>query len=216
MIEPKVYSTSGQEIRTITLADSVFGLPDNGSVIWYAVNNELANRRLGTAHTKDRSEVHGSNAKPYKQKGTGRARRGDKKSPITVGGGVIFGPRHRDFSYVIPKKMKRLATKTILSLKVANDMLKVVEDFSPANGKTKELASVLKNWNNEGRIVLVVDGADESSKKIRRAAANLPTVDVLAYNALSAHTLFYARRVVILESTAKKLCDFYTKLETRV
>jgi large subunit ribosomal protein L4 len=93
--------------------------------------------RLGTASTKDRGEVHGSNAKPYKQKGTGNARRGDKKSPIMVGGGIVFGPKPRDFSYAMPKKAKRLAMKSILSLKVQDDRLKVVEDFSIESGRPR-------------------------------------------------------------------------------
>ena len=132
-----VYSIDGKELRNIELDDAVFGLPVNEDVIWYAINNELANKRLGTASTKDRGEVNGSNAKPYKQKGTGRARRGDKKSPVMVGGGTIFGPKPRDFSYSMPQKAKRLALKSILSLKVQNDTLKVVDDFSIESGKTK-------------------------------------------------------------------------------
>src|SRR5215471_9145707 len=104
----KVYSKEGKELRTIVLDDAVFGLPVNDDLIWYAINNELANRRQGNACTKGRAEVHGSNAKPYRQKGTGRARRGDKKSPILVGGGVIFGPKPKDYSYSMPKKAKRL------------------------------------------------------------------------------------------------------------
>ena len=113
-MEKKVFSVDGKELRTISLDDAVFGLPVNEDVIYYAVTNELANRRVGTACTKGRSEVHGSNAKPYKQKGTGHARRGDKKSPLLTGGGTIFGPKPRDFSYAIPKKEKRLAMKSIL------------------------------------------------------------------------------------------------------
>jgi len=107
----KVYSKEGNELRTMVLDDDVFGLPVNEDLIWYAINNELANRRQGNACTKTRSEVHGSNARPYRQKGTGRARRGDKKSPITVGGGTIFGPKPRDFSYSIPKKSKTAGAK---------------------------------------------------------------------------------------------------------
>ena len=129
-MEKKVYSTSGKELRTITLDDKVFGLPVNDDVIYYAITNELANKRVGTACTKTRAEVHGSNNKPYKQKGTGNARRGDKKSPIMVGGGITFGPKPRDFSYAIPKKEKRLAMKTILSAHAQGDRLTVVEDFT--------------------------------------------------------------------------------------
>jgi len=100
----KVFSKEGKELRSIVLDDAVFGLPVNDDLIWYAINNELANKRQGNASTKDRGEVNGSNAKPYKQKGTGRARRGDKKSPVLVGGGTMFGPKPRDFSYSMPKK----------------------------------------------------------------------------------------------------------------
>ena len=98
-METKVYSIDGSELHSIELDNNVFGLEDNTAVIYYAINNELANKRVGTACTKGRAEVHGSNAKPYSQKGTGRARRGDKKSPVLVGGGTIFGPKPRNFSY---------------------------------------------------------------------------------------------------------------------
>ena len=140
-----VYSIDGKELRSIELADAVFGIPVNEDVIWYAINNELANKRQGNASTKTRAEVSGSNARPYRQKGTGRARRGDKKSPILVGGGITFGPKPRDYSYSMPKKAKRLAIKSILSLKVQSDMLKIIEDFSVDSGKTKDLAGILKN-----------------------------------------------------------------------
>src|SRR5215469_5401887 len=155
-----VYSIDGKELRSIELSDGVFGLPLNEDLIWYAINNELANKRQGNASTKDRGEVHGSNARPYKQKGTGRARRGDKKSPITVGGGTIFGPKPRDFSYSMPKKAKRQALKAILSLKAQSDTLKIIEDFSVESGKTRDLAELLKNFgqNPNQRTVIVLRG----------------------------------------------------------
>jgi len=123
-MESKVVSTEGKELRTLELSEAVFGLPVNEDVIYYAINNELANARLGTASTKDRSEVHGTNRRPYSQKGTGRARHGDTKSNVYVGGGISFGPKPRDFSYMMPRKAKRLALKTILSLK-AQDALRL-------------------------------------------------------------------------------------------
>jgi large subunit ribosomal protein L4 len=206
-----VYSVEGREIRGIELDDAVFGLPVNEDVIWYAINNELANRRQGNASTKDRGEVHGSNAKPYKQKGTGRARRGDKKSPILVGGGVVFGPKPRDYSYSIPKKAKRLAIKSILSLKAQSDVLKIVEDFSVDSGKTKDLVGVLKNFGDAVRTVLVLKDNDPM---LKRAAANIPWLSYISYNRLSAHDLFYGRRVLMLETAAKNLCEFYAE-ETR-
>ncbi|MDR2048731.1 MAG: 50S ribosomal protein L4 [Treponema sp.] len=201
-----VYSKDGKELRTVELSEEVFGLPVNEDLIWYAINSELANKRLGTACTKDRGEVHGSNAKPYKQKGTGRARRGDKKSPVLVGGGTVFGPKPRDFSWSLPKKAKRAAMKTILSLKVQTDTLKIVEDFSIESGKTKDLATFLNSFGGPERTVIVLKDNDPL---IKRAGANIPWLSFLSYNRLRAHDLFYGRRVLLLESAAKNLNEFY-------
>jgi large subunit ribosomal protein L4 len=202
----KVYSIDGKEVRSIELAEDVFNLPVNEDVIWYAINNELANKRQGNASTKDRGEVHGSNAKPYKQKGTGRARRGDKKSPIMVGGGVVFGPRPRDFSYAIPKKAKRLAIKTILSLKAQSDTLKIIEDFSVESGKTKDIIKILRSLGDDQRTVVVLKDDDP---KVKLAGRNIPWLSFLSYNRLRAHDLFYGRRVLLLETAARNLNDFY-------
>lgn len=207
-MEKKVYSIDGKELRTINLDDKVFGLPVNEDVIYYAITNELANKRVGTACTKTRSEVHGSNAKPYKQKGTGNARRGDKKSPINVGGGTIFGPKPRDYSYSMPKKAKRLAMKSILSLQSQADRLTVVEDFSVESGKTKDLVKILKNFTDGERTVILLKDDDEL---IKRAGRNLPNVHFLSYNRLRAHDLFYARKVIMLEGAAKNLSEFYAE-----
>lgn len=203
-----VYSIDGKELRQIELKDNVFGQPVNEDVIWYAINNELANKRLGTASTKDRSEVNGSNAKPYKQKGTGNARRGDKKSPICVGGGITFGPRPRDFSYAMPKKAKRLAMKSILSLKVQDDILKIVEDFSVESGKTQDLAKILSKLGADERTVVILKDDDAM---VKRAGRNIPWLSFLSFNRLRAHDLFYGRRVIMLESAAKNLNEFYGK-----
>jgi large subunit ribosomal protein L4 len=208
-MEKKVYSVDGKELRTIQLDDEVFSLPVNDDVIYYAITNELANKRVGTACTKGRAEVHGSNAKPYKQKGTGRARRGDKKSPITVGGGTIFGPKPRDFSYSIPKKMKRLAMKSILSLKAQNDTLLVVEDFTIESGKTKELAVIVDRFAKDTRTVIILKDDDSL---IKRAGRNLHNVSFLSYNRLRAHDLFYGRKIILLETAAKNLSEFYKAL----
>ena len=207
-MEKKVYSTDGKELRTITLDDKVFGLPVNDDVIYYAITNELANMRTGTACTKGRAEVHGSNAKPYKQKGTGNARRGDKKSPICVGGGTIFGPKPRDFSYSMPKKAKRLAMKSILSMQAQSDRFTVVEDFTVESGKTNDLVKILDNFAKNERTVVVLKDDDEM---IKRAGRNIPALSFLSYNRLRAHDLFYARKVVVLESAVKNLSDFYAE-----
>ena len=201
-----VYSIDGKELRTIELDNSVFGLPANEDVIWYAINNELANQRLGTASTKDRGEVHGSNAKPYNQKGTGRARRGDKKSPLMVGGGVVFGPKPRDFSYSMPKKAKRLAMKSILSMKVQDDRLKIVEDFTVDSAKTKDLVKILRQLGADERTVVILKDNDP---KVKLAGRNIPWLSFLSFDRLRAHDLFYGRRVIMLESAAKNLSSFY-------
>jgi large subunit ribosomal protein L4 len=226
-----VYSIDGKELRSVELADAVFGLPVNDDVIWYAINNELANKRQGTVSTKGRAEVHGSNAKPYKQKGTGRARRGDKKSPLCVGGGTIFGPKPRDYSYTMPKKAKRLAMKSILSLKAQSDTLRIIEDFSLDSGKTKDLNTLLSNFctgcncKPGERTVLVLRGEEVNDKKgiddrndvlpgvrkIKQAGRMIPWLSFLSHSRLRAHDLFYGRCIIMTESAAKKLNEFYAE-----
>ena len=222
-----VYSIDGKELRKIELEDSVFGLPVNEDVIWYAINNELANKRQGTVSTKTRKEVHGSNARPYRQKGTGRARQGDKKSPITVGGGTIFGPKPRDYSYSMPKKAKRLAMKSILSLKAQNGNFRIIEDFSIDSGKTKDLEKTLENFGTPERTVIILNDLRELKESdtaawealynknvlTKRAGANIPWLHFLSYNSLRAHDLFYGRRIIVLESAAKNLNKFYSDKE---
>jgi large subunit ribosomal protein L4 len=206
-METKVFSTEGNEVRTIELNDLVFNREISDGSIYYAVNNELANRRVGTACTKGRADVNYSNTKPYKQKGTGNARAGDKKSPIWVGGGTIFGPKPRDYSYVLPKKMKRLAMKSLLSLGIQEERLVVVEDFSPESGKTKDLSAIIKNFvKDETRTIIILKDDDVM---MRRAAKNIPYLHVLSYNRLSAKELLYGRKVLVLETAAKNLNDFY-------
>jgi len=206
-METKVFSIKGEELRNITLSDVVFNREVSDGTIYYAVNNELANRRVGTACTKTRAEVNYSNTKPYKQKGTGNARAGDKKSPIWVGGGTIFGPKPRDYSSVMPRKMKRLAMKSLLSLSVLENRLAVVEDFTIESGKTKELCAILKNFVEENkRTVLILKDDDVM---MRRAAKNIPYLRVLSYNRLSAKELLYGKKVLMLETAATNLNEFY-------
>ena len=207
-MEKKVYSIDGKELRTINLDDKVFNLPVNEDVIYYAITNELANMRVGTACTKTRAEVHGSNAKPYKQKGTGNARRGDKKSPLCVGGGTIFGPKPRDYTHATPKQEKRLAMKTILSMRAQSDILTVVEDFTVESGKTKDLVKILNNFAKDTRTVILLKDDDA---KIKLAGRNIPTLSFLSFNRLRAHDLYYARKIIMLESAAKNLSEFYAE-----
>lgn len=208
-MKTNVFSIDGsQSAKTIELNDEVFNREVSEGTIYYAVNNELANRRVGTASTKTRGEVNFSNAKPYRQKGTaGNARAGDRKSPVWVGGGTIFGPRPRDYSYVLPKKMKRLAMKSLLSKGVQEERLVVVEDFSIESGKTKELNQILKNFVADEKRTVLILGDDDTMT--RRAARNIPYLRVLSYNRLSAKELLYGRKLLVLESAAKGLNEFY-------
>ena len=205
-MDKKVLSIEGKELRSIELDDAVFGIKVSEGAIYHAIRNELANLRIGTAATKTRSEVLGTHKKPWKQKGTGRARSGSKQSPIWVGGGVAFGPRPRDYGYRLPKKVKRLAFRSLLSMKAQDDSLKIVEDFSVESGKTKDLVSILKNLANGEKTVVILKDNDAL---IKRAGANIPTVSFLSFDRLRAHDLFYSRNVLMLETAAKLLNEFY-------
>lgn len=206
-MDKKVYSKEGIELRNIVLADSVFAREVSEGSIWHAIRNELANLRQGTAKTKTRREVNGSTSKPWRQKGTGRARAGRRRSPLWQGGGVVFGPQPRDYSYHLPKKIKRLAMKSILSIKAANDeSFRVVEDFHIESGKTRDLAAILNNFSNTGRTVLVLA---EDDKLTKRAGGNIKNLSLLTYNRLRAHDLYYGNNILILESAVKKLGEFY-------
>lgn len=209
-MKAKVFSINGEEIKDITLSDEVFGREVSEGSIYYAIRNELANRRVGTASTRTRSEVRGSGAKPWAQKGTGHARAGSKKSPVWVGGGTVFGPKPRDYSYSMPKKMKRAAMMSILSLKAKNDSIVVVEDFSIESGKTKDLINILKSLSVDGRAVVILKDDDAM---LRRAGRNIPGLSILSYNRLNAHKLYYGKKIVLLETAAGNLNDFYGKGE---
>jgi large subunit ribosomal protein L4 len=201
-----VYGLDGAAVREIELSDDVFNREVSEGSIYHAIRNEAANRRVGTASTKDRGEVQGSGKKPWKQKGTGRARAGHKRSPIWVGGGKVFGPKPRDYSYVLPRKVKRLAIKSILSLKNKSEALTVVTDFSVESGKTKDLVTALKKLAPGERTVIILKDDDA---KLRRAGRNVPWLSLLSFNRLEAHDLFYAKKLLLLETAALKLNDFY-------
>lgn len=205
-MDTKVLSIQGKELRSITLSDSVFAREVSDGAIYHAVRNELANARVGTAKTKTRAEVIGSRRKPWRQKGTGRARAGTYQSPVRVGGGVAFGPRPRDYSYKLPRKMKRSAMMSLLSQKAQNENLIVVEDFKIENGKTKDLAKILATLTGEVRTVLVLGDDDVM---IKRAGRNIAWASQLSYNRLRAHDLFYGQKLVLTESAVQKLNEFY-------
>ncbi|AFG36656.1 50S ribosomal protein L4 [Spirochaeta africana] len=205
-MDMQVLSVDGKKKKTIQLNDEVFNREVSEGAIYHAIRNELANMRQGTAATKVRSQVKFSGRKPWRQKGTGRARAGSRRSPIWVGGGTIFGPQPRDYSYVLPRKLKRLAYKSILSQKVQQEDIVVVEDFALESGKTKDMVAILSKLIPAERAVLVVAGNDEL---VKRAGRNIPWLTTLNYQRLRAHDLFYGKKVVMTESAALGLNDFY-------
>jgi large subunit ribosomal protein L4 len=205
-METKIFSVQNEEIGTVDLRDDVFGCEVSEGAIYYAIKNELANKRVGTASTKTRSEVRGAKSKPWRQKGTGRARAGRRRSPLWVGGGITFGPQPRDFGYKVPKKCKRTAIKSILSMKAKDENLKVVEDFTIDSGKTKELAAILEVLVQKERTILVMA---EDDAMLKRAGRNIPYLSMLTYNRLNAHDLFYGRKLLVMQNAVNKLNDFY-------
>lgn len=193
-------------MRTLSVSERVFSRDVSDGAIYHAIRNELANKRVGTASTKTRGFVNFGGRKPWRQKGTGRARAGSRRSPVWVGGGTVFGPLPRDYSYRLPKKMKRAAMMSILSQQMQNGNLLVVEDFSVESGKTKDMAALLRNLTDAQRVVLVTASDDPM---VKRSARNIPWLRFLSWNRLRAHDLFYAHKVVMMESAATALGDFY-------
>jgi large subunit ribosomal protein L4 len=202
----KVYSIDGTELREIEVSDEIFGCDVSDGSIYFAIKNELANMRVGTACTKTRSEVSGTHQKMFRQKGTGRARMGTKRSPVRVGGGIAFGPKPRSYKYKLPRKIKQSAIRSIFSLKNNESCLRIIEDFNVESGKTKDLVSVLKNHVKETRTVLIIQ---DDNSMIKRAGSNVPWLTTFSYNRLRAHDLFYGRNLVVQESAIKKLNEFY-------
>lgn len=209
-MERKVFSKDGKEIGTINLDDRVFNIEISHGSIYNAIKNELSNLRVGTSSTKTRSEVRGSSKKPWKQKGTGRARVGTKRNPIWIGGGIALGPKPRDYSYKLPKKVKRLAFKSVLSLRAADENnFKIVENFNIESGKTKDLALIIKNFSSlNGKVVILLGNDDQM---IKRAGKNIRDLKILSFNKLRVVDLFYAKNLIALESAVNKLNEFYVK-----
>ncbi|WPM05848.1 50S ribosomal protein L4 [Borreliella sinica] len=209
-MERKVFSKDGKEIGAINLDDRVFNIEISHGSIYNAIKNELSNLRVGTASTKTRSEVRGSSKKPWKQKGTGRARVGTKRNPIWIGGGIALGPKPRDYSYKLPKKVKRLAFKSVLSLRAADEnSFKVIENFNIESGKTRDLSAIIKNFVSFNGKVVILLGSDD--QMIKRAGKNIRDLKILSFDKLRVVDLFYAKNLIALESAVNKLNEFYVK-----
>ena len=173
-IELDTYNIEGNTTGKIALLNEVFAVQVRPGILHSAVINYLSSQRKGTASTRTRAEVRGGGRKPWRQKGTGRARAGSIRSPIWVGGGVIFGPKPRNYSYSIPKKIKRLVIKGALSSKVKNGEFIVLDELKLTQPKTKELAKILQGFKVQKPLLLV----DEDEDIIRRAARNLPNLSI--------------------------------------
>ena len=171
-----VYSLTGEVVDQIELGQAIFDLPFNEAVVHQAMARQLANRRQGTASTKTRGEVIGSTRKLYAQKHTGRARRGNIKSPLLRGGGVVFGPKPRIYRQLMPKKMRRLALKCLLSAKVREGNIKLVQELNFKEPKTKDMLDVLSSLGIDSSTLVLTA---QSTPNVVRAAANLPKVKVL-------------------------------------
>ncbi len=206
----KIYDINGKEKGDITLADAVFKIKPNKSAIYYALRAERANMRQGTASTKGRSEVRGSGAKMYRQKGTGRARAGSRRSPVRVGGGTVFGPKPRSYRINLPKKIKKLSVRSLLSMKKIEDTLKVVEDFSVDSGKTGEFCRIAENLVDRNRRVRVLLIDKDRSPMNRRAGRNIPWLSYYDAALLNSRDLYNASQLILTESAVKVLNKKYT------
>ena len=171
-----VYTLNGEVVDQIELSQAIFDLPFNGVVVHQAMARQLANRRHGTASTKTRGEVKGSTRKLYRQKHTGRARRGDIKSPLLRGGGVVFGPKPRNYRQSMPRKMRKLALKCLLSAKVREGNIRLVQELDFKGPKTKDMINVLSSLGIDSSTLILTA---ESTPNVVKSAANLPEVKVL-------------------------------------
>lgn len=171
-----VYSLNGEVVEQIELSQAIFALPFNEAVVHQAMVRQLANGRQGTASTKTRGEVSGSTRKLYPQKHTGRARRGDIKSPLLRGGGVVFGPKPRTYRQAMPKKMKKLALKCLLSAKVREENIRLVQELDFKGPKTKDMINVLSSLGIDSSTLILTA---QSTPNVVKSAANLPEVKVL-------------------------------------
>jgi len=204
-----VFRLDGISSKKIEISDEIFGVEYNPDLVYRAVVAELTNRRQGTVSTKTRGEVSGGGRKPWRQKGTGRARHGSIRSPIWVGGGIAHGPKPREFEFDLPKKMKRKAYFSLLSEKLRKGDLIVIEDFSLPTIKTKEFVKKFSNFLNKiefGYGVLVLP---ENDKNIILSARNLPNLLLLTYNNLNVHDLFYSTKIFFTESAIKNYEEMY-------
>ena len=196
-----VQNIKGKQISQVELADDVFSIPVKSSVLHEVVTMQLSNRRSGTAAVKHRSDVRGSGKKLFRQKGRGRARRGDIKSPLLRGGGVVFGPDQRDYSYKPPKKVRKLALKMALSSKLSENELLVLDQFELDEIKTKKFVDVLKVLKLESALIVI----DKNNDYLELYSRNVPDVKVLRHEGLNVYDILKYKTIILLEPAIKKI-----------
>ena len=201
-MKSKVITLQNKAAGEIDLADEVFGAPMRKDILARMVNYQLAKRRAGSANTKERSDIRGTTAKPFRQKGTGRARQGSRKAPQMRGGGTAFGPQPRDFAHKLTKKVRRMAMRAALSAKQADGKLVILKDAALKSPKTKELSAMLADlgWSN----ALVVAGA-EVDANLAKAAANIPHIDVLPTQGANVYDILRRDQLVLTTDAVEAL-----------
>lgn len=196
----KLYDLSKKEVGEIEVSDDIFTAEVNQNLFYEVVKMQLASRRAGTHSVKHRSEIVGSTSKMFRQKGTGRARRGSCKSPILRGGGSTFGPKPRDYSYKVPKKVRRGAMISALSLRNQETRLLVLDNFELSEIKTKTLAGVLEKLGVEKPLII-----DDSNERLLRSAGNIPGVDVLPVRGINVYDILAHEELIMTQDAVRKL-----------
>ena len=206
MPQTTLYDRTGANVGSVELNDELFAAPVNEAVLHQVVIAQLAGKRMGTSNTKTRGEVRGGGKKPYRQKGTGRARQGTPSAPHYRGGGVVFGPHPRSYEQRLPRKMKRAALRGALTAKFGDEAIRILDTFALAGIKTQDVAGVLSALHATGRVLVVAPSADE---KLRLSARNLPTVVVILADSLNVVDVLNADTLVIEQPSLARMEEVY-------
>ena len=206
MAKVKMLNMAGAEVGEVTLNDEIFGIEPNEIAVQTVVKNYLANQRQGTQSAKTRSEVRGGGRKPFRQKGTGRHRQGSTTDPTQVGGGIVFAPKPRDYRYAVPKKVKRLALKSVLSAKVADKKIIVLDELKFAEPKTKEMVKVLENIKADKKALIVMDEKDEN---VVRSASNIQGVRTALVSTMNVYEIINHYSLVLTKAAAERIEEVY-------
>ena len=201
-----VYDINGKKVKELELNEAVFGIEPNEAVVHSVLVNFLANQRQGTQSTKTRSEVSGGGRKPWRQKGTGRARQGSIRAPQWIKGGIALGPKPRSYKYTVNKKERQLAVKSVLSSKVLENKLVVVDSLPLNDIKTKEMVKALSNLKVEGKALIMLP---EKNEKVQKSARNIEGVKTTLVETINVYDLLKYNKLVVTEDTVKKLEEVY-------